>query len=257
MIIYRIIGHLIQPYTLLILLIGLAILNLWRRRRESRAVLLAVTVPFGLLYVLSLPVTSHLAVGSLEWQYPPLGEVPPDADAIVVLSAGADLPSAERPKGALGAESVLRCMQAVEDYKRSRGLPVVVSGGSIRPGTTEVTLAQLMKEFLVDHGVKPDHVIAEGMSQSTYENAVESGKILRGRGLKNVVVVTDATHLLRAERCFRKEGFSVIPSGCRYRAMRLELSPLWLLPGAGPVQWCLEAFHEWVGMLWYALHGRV
>jgi uncharacterized SAM-binding protein YcdF (DUF218 family) len=254
---YTIISILTQPYPFLFVATGLAVLNLWRRRRESRTRLMLVSVPLAMLWGLSLPAAGYLAIGSLEWRYPPLREVPAGADAIVVLSAGADPPDEVRPRAVLGAESLIRCLQAAEEYRRSKGLPVVASGGSFHPGTPGLTLAGLMKEFLVGLGVKDEDVIVEGRSRTTYENAVETGKILRARGYDTIVLVTDATHLPRAVRCFRKQGLIVIPSGCRYRATRPGPVLLWPFPSAAAVQGCLEAFHEWVGVLWYALNGRV
>ena len=50
-------------------------------------------VPFGILGFVSLPVVGHLALGSLEWCYPPQDNVADDAGAIVVLSGYVRPPS--------------------------------------------------------------------------------------------------------------------------------------------------------------------
>ena len=88
-----------------------------------------------------------------------------------------------------------------------------------------------MRDFLVRTGIDPSGVVVEGRSRSTYENAVECGKLLRARGLRRVILVTEASHMDRAVRCFRKQGIDAIPSACRYRATELNLSPLGWLHG--------------------------
>jgi uncharacterized SAM-binding protein YcdF (DUF218 family) len=246
-----------RPYTLLFLLTGLAVLNLWRRRKESRRRLLALTASFGLLYALTTPLAGHLLVGSLEWQYPPLQEVPADADAVVVLSGGMSPPDRVRPKGVLGDDTLLRCMQGADDHRRGRGIPILVTGGRVRADTPGPPVAELMRDFLVGYGVKPADVLVEAGARTTYENAVLSARILKQRGFKKAVLVTDATHLPRAVRCFRAQGVAVVPSGCRYRATRRGPFPLILFPNPDAARGVLEAMHEWVGLVWYTLHGRV
>ncbi len=77
---------LLQPTFLLYVTLGLAIANLWRRRKESRGRLLWVTVPYLLLSLVCTRAAGTLAHRALEWPYPPSDEAPGDAQAIVVLS---------------------------------------------------------------------------------------------------------------------------------------------------------------------------
>src|SRR5262245_29575829 len=87
--IYQLVGLLLRPYTFLMLLVGLALGNLWRQCRAARRAALLAIFPFLALTLISLPAVSHLAIGTLEWRYPPRASRPTDAEAIVVLSAGA------------------------------------------------------------------------------------------------------------------------------------------------------------------------
>ena len=48
-----------------IIAIIVALAALWRRRRESRGWLLAVTLPFAGLWLMSTPIVAHLALGSV------------------------------------------------------------------------------------------------------------------------------------------------------------------------------------------------
>jgi uncharacterized SAM-binding protein YcdF (DUF218 family) len=97
----------------------------------------------------------------------------------------------------------------------------------------------------------------ENKSRTTYENATESKKLLEERGISHIVLVTDATHLHRAVLCFRKQGLEVTPCGCRQRKTRFEPSLYDFLPGVSGLDDVETACHEWVGLAWYRLAGRI
>jgi len=74
--------------------------------------------------------------------------------------------------------------------------------------------------------------------------------------LCRIVMVTDAYHMLRADACFRKQSFTVIPAACGYRTYHnFQLSDL--LPGWEPIAWNEAAVHESIGLVWYRLHGWI
>ena len=200
--IYRFIVTLLQPFPLLYLLILWALVRLWRNSLGNRRWLLVVIVPFGVLGFVSLPVVGHLALGSLEWRYPPQNEVPEDAEAIVVLSGYVRPPNGAAAEVELGSDTLLRCLHAARLYK-AKPRPILVSGGKVVPGTPGPTLAQAMRDFMVSQGVKEQDLLMEDRSSTTYENAVLSGDVLSSRGIHKIVLVTSASHMRRGERCFR------------------------------------------------------
>ena len=73
---------------------------------------------------------------------------------------------------------------------------------------------------------------------------------------RRIVLVTDAYHMLRADACFRKESFTVIPAACGYRTYHDFQFSDWL-PGWEPIAWNEDAVHESVGLVWYRLHGWI
>ena len=252
---YRFAVNLAQPYALLFLLSGLALVRLWRRREpRGRPVLLALSL--AALVALSTPAFSHLALGSLEWQYPPAGPRPADADAIVVLSGGARAAEATGGEVELDEDSFHRCCHAARLYHQGKPCPVLVSGGKVDPEWDGPPFAELMGAFLVQLGVRESDLILETSSRTTYENAVESGKLLQRHGLRRVVLVTDAVDLYRAVRCFRKQGIDPVPSASFYRTGTFEWSLFSFLPSPGAARGCQRAWHEWCGVLWYRLQGR-
>jgi uncharacterized SAM-binding protein YcdF (DUF218 family) len=254
---YEFLVEILQPYFLLYLLTGLAILNLWHRRRESRRRLILLSVAFLALTAMSIPAVAHLAMGTLEWQYEPADDRPEEAGAIVVLACGVIPPGPGGQRGELGTDTVRRCRHAAALYHQGRPCPVVVSGGQVRPDSPEPAGAPLMRDFLVEQGVRPADLIVEDRSRTTYENAVECCRILRDKGVERPLLVADAVDLFRAERCFRKQGVEVVPSASDYGTANFEWSYLAFLPRPGAARLCQRVWHEWLGTLWYSLRGRI
>jgi uncharacterized SAM-binding protein YcdF (DUF218 family) len=254
---HRILVDIVQPYVVLHVLTALAIASLWRKRQETRRRLVVLTVLFASLVVLSLPPVGFLALGTLEWRYPPLAQRPADADVIVVLSGYVVRTDEYHPRPVLAVDTLYRCLRALDVYRQGPSLPIVVSGGKVEPQTPGPPLARVMSDFLVEMGVRPSDVIREERSTSTYENAVESCKILAARGFRRPILVTDGTHMARAVGCFRKLGVEVIPAACRYRASRFTVRVSSFLPSPGGAAGVAEAFHGWLGIAWYRLNGRL
>ena len=75
--------------------------------------------------------------------------------------------------------------------------------------------------------------------------------------LRGYVLVTDAAHMRRSLAVFRATGLEVIPAPCNYFAGRFRWSPQMLLPASGALDNVDYAAHEWLGLAWYRLHGRL
>jgi uncharacterized SAM-binding protein YcdF (DUF218 family) len=254
---YRLAADLLQPFFLLYLLTALLLLNLWRKRREDRRRLLALTLAFVLLGFCCVPATGYLALGSLEWPYPPMEQRPEDTQAIVVLAGYIRPAPAGRTRPEMGEDTLCRCLRGVEVYHQGPPCPILVSGGLLDAEGRGPRCAPLMRDFLVQMGVPASDVIVEDSSRTTWENAVQSGKLLEARGIRKIVLVTDAAHLFRAMRCFRKQGLDVVGCGCRYRALSVPKELTAYLPSAGGGRGLQAAWHEWLGTVWYWLQGRI
>ncbi len=254
---YEFINSLLEPFVLFYLLTLAALLNLWRKPRAPRGRLLLLTAAFAGLTVICNPTVAYLALGSLEWRYPPADERPPDVQAIVVLAAGILPPDGPRVRAELDADSMQRCLHAARLYHQGPACPVLVSGGKVDPDTPGPPVARVMADFLIQLGVKEADLILEDASRNTYENAVESAKLLREQRLDRAVLVTDAVDMYRAVRCFRKQGVELMPSPCHYRVTTYEFTFFDLVPNPGAARNCHRAWHEWLGVVWYWGRGRI
>jgi tetratricopeptide (TPR) repeat protein len=76
---------------------------------------------------------------------------------------------------------------------------IIVTGGVPKQDNTE---AKLMKEWLMANGIAEGRILTEDKSTDTVENALFTTAILEKEGLKDVTLVTSASHMRRALTIF-------------------------------------------------------
>ena len=254
---YDFVVTLLQPFPLLYLSVGVATLNLWRKPREKRGRLIFLTSALVGLTLVTTPAAAYLALGSLEWQYAPLDNMPEDVQAIVVLSAGIRPSSGARAEAELDEDGMQRCLHAAALYRQKPSCTVIVSGGKVNPQSDAPPCSQVMAAFLVQLGVKAADIVQEDSSRNTYENAVQTSRLLKEREIRKAVLVVDAVDMFRALSCFRQQGLELEPAPCHYRATEFEMSFFDFVPNPGAAVHGQRAWHEWLGTAWYWLNGRI
>jgi uncharacterized SAM-binding protein YcdF (DUF218 family) len=132
----------------------------------------------------------------------------PLADAVVVL--GAALREADVAPPAV----IRRVRHGARVLKETNAPFLVVSGGIVGPPPAE---AVIMRSLALDEGIADSRIIVEAQSRNTFENAVYSGRIMRERGWKEMIIVTDAFHMPRALFTFRRLGLAVTGAPVRER----------------------------------------
>ncbi len=253
---YRLLNDLLQPYTFVLLTMAasLVLVVLNRQRRKAWYIF---TAAFVAMWLLSLPATSHLAFLSLESQTQPCGQLPEGIDTIVVLAGGILPRTPNQLRPGLADDSIYRCLMAAYLCRTGDHPWIILSGGVVDPDGDAPAAAELMREFTVQLGLDATRLVVEDRSTSTYENARSCKSLLDERGLQNIVLVTDASHMPRAAACFRKAGLQVTEAPAHFVTEPFEWRLAMFLPSAAAARGNERVFHEWLGMIWYWLHGRI
>jgi uncharacterized SAM-binding protein YcdF (DUF218 family) len=234
-------------HPLLLLFLAIATWGLIKRRRAMIAA--------GLIgiFLVAWPPAAWVGAQLLEAWYSPHPPVSTGAEAIVVLAAGAVPPEAAELQASLKEDSYLRCRHGLWIWKQNPRLPILLCGGTTSRVATPA--ATLMRQMMANEGVPGALLWTEDRSTSTYENALYGAQILRQRGIRRIVLVTEAYHMLRSERCFRKQGLEVIPAACNFTSVEREVNGF--LPDVSGVLESEQTLHEFIGLGWYLIKGRI
>lgn len=218
------------------------------RRRAGRVLLAA---GLGGLVLLSIPLVSGMLLTGLERDLPTRPDPANPPGAVVILSGNlTEITRDGRPGYTVGDITLERELGGAR-LARATGLPILVSGGVIRPGAP--SLASLMTRSLrEDFGLSPRW--QEDRSRDTWQNAADTAAIMRQAGVGTVYLVTHAWHMRRALIAFRAAGLRAVAAPVEIdRRPGPELETL--LPRISAWRESYYALHEWLGCAWYALRG--
>jgi uncharacterized SAM-binding protein YcdF (DUF218 family) len=215
----------------------------WRRS----ACLLGL-LAFAWLTFWSLPPVSNWITAVAEGPFRTLSDraldQTPRAQAIVLLGGGIEPATVERPRPDLG-EASDRVWHAARLFHAGRA-PLILASGGHDPAASWTPEAEAMRLLLIDLGVPPSAILMEGKSRNTRQNASESAKILKNKDIKQILLVTSASHMGRAVTHFQSEGLVVIPAPTDQPRIDFVDARRWL-PNALALSHSARALKEWVG----------
>ncbi len=239
---YKLAGSLVVPPGLFVL-VSLALALASARRKNGRtAAAAALLLSIG-LYVFSTPAGARLLAGDLENVASSLPS-PTEKAAILVLGGGVRYggnSSVDEP----GPLTTVRIVTAYEIAKK-HAWPVIVTGGlPWKPG--EATTAEVMSAKLRRLGFTGPILMA-ARSRTTWEDLAQTGEILRAKGIRHLVVVTNAFHMKRALRIAEEllPNVRTYPFPAGHLLDRVPLRPFDFLPG--PDAAAALVFRERVGL---------
>lgn len=130
---------------------------------------------------------------------------------------------------ALGARSYIdgkynpclkaRVEHAVNLYKAKYADKILVSGGIDKEDN--VSEAETMKKIAVNLGVPSNNILLEKSSTSTYENLLNSQKVLKTAKLNSIIIVTEPFHSARVALVADKLGL-------KHTISPVFTSPCWI-----------------------------
>jgi uncharacterized SAM-binding protein YcdF (DUF218 family) len=250
---------LLQPSTLIALLIGYGAILIWTGwARWGRRF---VTIGAVLLLVAGLSPLGHALILPLEDRFPRAGlDTPPPPTGFIVLGGAEDrLVGGERGAPALN-EAGERLVEAAVLSRRYPEARIAFSGGDAGLLYTSGSEAEGAESLLTALGVPEDRLILEAKSRDTYENAVFLKEELGRNGElgpgKRWLLITSAYHMPRAIGTFRKAGFEVEAWPVDYRTRgAADLTRPFDKVSEG-LRRVDVATREWLGLFAYWLSGR-
>ena len=198
-------------------------------------------------WLLASPWVSQWLLDSLQDDFPPLQEVPADADVIVVLGGG-NYPGGEEYGFSTqpGATMLQRLTYAAFLANRHH-LPVIVS--EARTTSEQHTKTHAGEQFLHDVlGV--ERVMVEGRARSTFENAKYTAPMLKT--YRKPLLVTSYWHMARAMESFMYFGIRPVAAPTGLISQPPGLASYWRwLPHPKTLAESYIALHEYLGYYWY------
>jgi len=96
-------------------------------------------------------------------------------------------------------------------------------------------------------------VIADSTAHNTWESAARIAALLRDKGNRPILLVTDAMHSRRAVDAFREAGVDTIPAPTRYYSAPAPFTIYSWIPQQDSVTQTWYAIYELLGRVWYAM----
>ena len=255
----KVLWFLLQPSTLIALLIGYGSILIWtgwarwgRRFVSAGAVLLLIAGLSPLGNALILPLENRFPRAALDKPPPPTG---------FILLGGAEDRLVGKARGAPSLnEAGDRVLEAAMLANRFPEAKIAFSGGDAGVIYTSDSEAEGAAALFTQLGIPRERLILEAAARDTYENAALLKQELDKRGEigpgKRWLLITSAYHMPRAIGAFRKAGFDVEPWPVDYRTRgRADLTRPFDKVSEG-LRRVDVASREWVGLLAYWLTGR-
>lgn len=112
-----------------------------------------------------------------------------------------------------------RVPYAVGVYKNGNIEKIIVSGGAVLEKQNGKTESEVMRQAVLEMGVKKYDIIVENKAKTTWENMIFSRELMKKKNLLQqgsyVGIVTTAFHMRRsikiAEKVFEKDNVNIVP----------------------------------------------
>lgn len=120
-----------------------------------------------------------------------------DADAILVMGAAQ---YNGRPSPVLKA----RLDHAIDLFHKGLARKIVFTGG-VGAGDT-VSEGEVARRYALKHDVPAEAILVERHGQTSAESVAAAASLMRAKGLRSALVVSDSYHMLRLELLVRRAG---------------------------------------------------
>lgn len=249
-IVSKLLYFIISPFNWLLIFALLAFLMKDQKRKKRWII---ISTCWFLLF--SNPYLIHKL--TINWQVPQKTFTQGEQYEMGILLAGFVAFEFKNKQGFYGSASD-RFIQAVRLYKLGHIKKILITGGSGSIWRQQYKEADFVKEQLQEMGVAATDILSENQSRNTYENAINSKKLLDSLQIKGpYLLITSAMHMKRSQKVFTKAGLETVAYPCNFNAIN---NPQQFIEAIIP---SYNAFYGWdiylkevVGLLMYKLTGK-
>lgn len=244
----KILPILVSP---IFLVVALILFGLWRKR--ARYVLFAIAV----LWSASTPLVADFMTRWIEDDRVRVSvSNVRSASAIIVLGG---MTTTVRADSGFATEWLDpdRFFAGVELFKAGKAPILIFSRGKLPWQSAAIPEGEFLKDVAIEMGIAPQNILLTGEVNNTSGEAREVRKLLQEQPSPDIILVTSAFHMTRAQALFERNGFSIQPFPVDQKSMVQDFTILSLLPRAGPLLRTSIAVREWVGQQYYALRATL
>ena len=247
---------LVDPAALLLVFLVLASgLCLRRRNWLGTSILTGLAIVIEVTLGTSLP---RRLITNLEAPYTPDRQPQPArADAIIMLGGAHDFsPHEVFQIGFIEASD--RIVTAIELLRQGRAGTLVLCSARAEVDGKATEDSEIIERFMDRWNLRRGQVLRLPIGRNTADEAREVAALASKHGWKQVLLVSSAFHLRRAEATFRKAGVGqIIPVGCDFRGV-FPGNPAHDRVGFPSTESAVVLkmwLHEQVGWWYYGLRG--
>ncbi len=249
----RIFWLLVQPLSLVVLLLVAGLLLSWLKRRWPARVLVGIALL--LLFLFSFTTFGYLLITPLEQRFERPAE-PARIDGIVVLGGGMD-GEVNSVRGGFelnrSGDRMVETLRLALQHPEAR---IVIAGGPAALVQQEPE-ALAGKRLFEAFGIAPERILLDSQSRNTEENAKFAKELAGVIDGQTWLLVTSAFHMPRAVGLFRKAGFTAIPWPADYLASGSEGVRIKPDQSTENISVGNLALREWAGLIGYYVTGRI
>jgi len=206
----------------------------------------------AILVIFSMPIVSGKLIAYLESDYELIKPSKVEsADAVVVLSGMVKTIQTKNGLDYEWGEAADRIFAGIDLFKSNKAPVLILTGGKL-PWSIGVPEGEYLRDVAINHGVpKKDILLTENV-----ENTDQEAKAIKRLLLQDnpeVILVTSAFHMPRAQLVFEAAGISAIPFPVDFRIGAQKRTFMSFIPSASSFEATSFFVREMIGRTYYNL----
>jgi len=144
--------------------------------------------------------------------------------------------------------------------RRKKGQELLIGGGHYHKNNQYMPQGQLIKDLLDSWKPFDAPIRVLNISRNSYDEAVHIHRLAQQDNWKDIILVTSAWHMKRAEALFKKAGLNVFPMGAGFEGMTYVDMPYTIegiIPNFDGFVFLSRYMHEKIGWLYYKTRGWI